>query len=84
MAINKAGVHFLHSKTHETLISYPFSEVISTRRFKSETNVNYLDMKCGDLMVQKITRIETDQGTDISALTGQYINIFSRMQQRGK
>ena len=44
----------------ETLISYPMSEMISTRRFRSEKGVNYLDIKCGNLMVQKVTRVETD------------------------
>ena len=45
----------------ETLVTYPFTEVISTRRFRADNNTNFLDMKCGNLMVQKITRVETDQ-----------------------
>ena len=45
----------------ETLLQHPFSEILSTRRYRSDYNVNYLDMKIGDLMVQSILRIETDQ-----------------------
>ncbi|KFM71857.1 hypothetical protein X975_15958, partial [Stegodyphus mimosarum] len=32
-------------------------------------------MKCGNLMVQKITRIQTDQAHEVSRLIRQYINI---------
>lgn len=43
------------------MLHYSFSEVLSTRRYRSDSNQNYLDMKLGNLMVQKIVRIETDQ-----------------------
>lgn len=45
----------------EKVWKHPFSEVISTRKVRSEDGTLYLDMKCGNLMVQKITRIQTDQ-----------------------
>lgn len=45
----------------ETILQYSFSEVLSTRQYRSESNQHYLDMKLGNLMVQKIVRIETDQ-----------------------
>lgn len=45
----------------ETTWKYPFSEVISTRKVRAEDGTLFLDMKCGNLMVQKITRIQTDQ-----------------------
>ena len=32
-------------------------------------------------MVQKVTRIETDQGNEISILIGQYIDIINRCQE---
>ena len=58
---------------------YPFTEVISTRKVKSEDGILYLDMKCGNLMQQKITRIQTDQAHEISRLIRQYITIEQRM-----
>merc|ERR1712071_621364 len=50
LALNKNGVHFLDVMTHETLLHYPFAEVISTRKVKSEDGILFLDMKCGNLM----------------------------------
>ena len=32
LALNKHGVHFLDLITHETILHYPFTEVISTRQ----------------------------------------------------
>ena len=61
MALNKNGVSFLDQVTHETLIHYPFTEVISTRKVQIEDGTLFLDMKCGNLMQQRITRIQTDQ-----------------------
>ncbi|XP_046854905.1 myosin-VIIa-like [Xenia sp. Carnegie-2017] len=60
IAINKNGVHFLDFQTKETLLSFSYNEVISTRLLISgERRRQYLDLKCGNLMVQKMTRIET-------------------------
>ncbi|GAB6020238.1 Unconventional myosin-XV [Chamberlinius hualienensis] len=78
MALNRNGVHFLDVITHETLQCYPFSEVISTRKVRAEDGTLFLDMKCGNLMVQKITRIQTDQAHEISRLIRQYITIEQR------
>ncbi|GFR33878.1 unconventional myosin-XV, partial [Trichonephila clavata] len=75
LALNKEGVHFLEVVTHETTWKYPFSEVISTRKVRAEDGTLFLDMKCGNLMVQKITRIQTDQAHEVSRLIRQYINI---------
>lgn len=75
LALNREGIHFLDVVTHESVWMYPFSEVISTRKVRAEDGTLYLDMKCGNLMVQKITRIQTDQAHEISRLVRQYINI---------
>ncbi|KAH9502357.1 hypothetical protein Btru_073529 [Bulinus truncatus] len=81
LAVNYEGISFLRKDTHETIRSYSFGEILSTRRYKSDTNINYLDMKLGDLMVQQILRIETDQGSDISDLIGQYMQVQFRLFQ---
>lgn len=61
LAVNCKGISFLRKNSHETIMEHPFSEILSTRRYHSDNNVNYLDMKLGNLMVQQILRIETDQ-----------------------
>ncbi|XP_046399408.1 unconventional myosin-XV isoform X2 [Ischnura elegans] len=81
LALNRNGVHFIDLVTHETLLHYPFAEVISTRKVKSEEGALFLDMKCGNLMQQRITRLQTDQAHEISRLIRQYITMEQR--QRG-
>ena len=75
LALNKHGVHFLDLITHETILHYPFTEVISTRQMETEEGILYLDMKCGNLMQQRISRIQTDQAVEIARLIKQYITI---------
>ncbi|XP_062594386.1 unconventional myosin-XV-like isoform X8 [Saccostrea cucullata] len=82
LAVNKRGIHFLSLETHETFLDYSFSEVLSTRRYRSDSGDNFLDMKLGNLMVQKIVRIETNQGSDISNLIGQYMQVINRHKKR--
>ncbi|KAK6623915.1 hypothetical protein RUM44_010771 [Polyplax serrata] len=79
LALNRNGVHFIDLITHETLLHYPFSEVISTRKVKSEDGTLFLDMKCGNLMQQRITRLQTDQAHEISRLIRQYITMQQKM-----
>lgn len=80
LALNKNGVSFLDLITHETLLHYPFTEVISTRRVQTDDGTLFLDMKCGNLMQQRITRIQTEQANEIARLIKQYITIDQRMK----
>ena len=66
--------------THETLLHYPFTEVISTRKVQTDDGTLFLDMKCGNLMQQRITRIQTEQANEIARLIKQYITIDQRMK----
>ncbi|XP_025836405.1 unconventional myosin-XV [Agrilus planipennis] len=75
LALNKNGVHFLDMATHETVHHWPFAEVISTRKVRSEDGALFLDMKCGNLLQQKVTRLQTEQAHEISRLVRQYINL---------
>lgn len=43
----------------ETLVTYSFGEIVSTRKLRSNSGRQYLDLKCGNLMVVKVTRCET-------------------------
>ncbi|XP_076459661.1 unconventional myosin-XV-like isoform X2 [Babylonia areolata] len=84
LAVNRKGISFLHRDTHEIILAHPFSEILSTRRYRSDSGGNYLDMKIGNLMVQKILRIETDQGSDISNLIGQYMQVINRRHKHSE
>ncbi|XP_044008895.1 unconventional myosin-XV [Aphidius gifuensis] len=78
LALNRHGVHFIDLISHVTLYHYAYSEVISTRKVKSEEGSLYLDMKCGNLMQQRITRLQTEQAHEISRLIRQYITMEQR------
>jgi myosin-15 len=61
---------------------YPYCEVISTRKIISKEGPLFLDMKCGNLRQQRVTRIQTDQAHEIFRLVRQYITIQQRIQQQ--
>lgn len=42
---------------------YAYIDIISTRKVRAEDGTLFLDMKCGNLMQQKVTRIQTDQAS---------------------
>lgn len=75
LALNRGGVHFLDMVTHETIQHWPFAEVISTRKVRSEDGALFLDMKCGNLLQQRVTRLQTEQAHEISRLVRQYITL---------
>ncbi|KAJ8922959.1 hypothetical protein NQ315_001505 [Exocentrus adspersus] len=75
LALNRGGVHFLDMNTHEPVHHWPFAEVISTRKVRSEDGALFLDMKCGNLLQQRVTRLQTEQAHEISRLVRQYINL---------
>jgi hypothetical protein len=62
----------------ETLIFYPFAEIISTRKSKAGDGPMLLDLKVGNLMQQKVTSIQTDQAHEIARLIRQYVAIERR------
>ena len=54
--------------------------MISTRKVQTEDGTLFLDMKCGNLMQQRITRIQTEQANEIARLIRQYITIDQRIR----
>ncbi|KAL9872077.1 unconventional myosin-XV [Glossina fuscipes] len=83
LALNRRGVLFLDPNTHETLQHWPFMEVISTRKVRSENGALFLDMKVGNLMQQRVIRVQTEQAHEISRLVRQYITM-AQISQRDK
>nr|CAH7758735.1 unnamed protein product [Callosobruchus chinensis] len=84
LALNRNGVHFLDMVTHETIHHWPFTEVISTRKVRSEDGALFLDMKCGNLLQQRVTRLQTEQAHEISRLVRQYINLEQENLMRNR
>jgi myosin XV len=78
IAINKTGILFLLKESHETILTFSFNEIISTRRYRGENNSQFVDLKYGNLMQYKVIRIESDQGNEMTTLIGQYINLLKK------
>ncbi|XP_066291103.1 unconventional myosin-XV-like isoform X2 [Branchiostoma lanceolatum] len=75
IAINKSGIHFL-PESHVPVVSYDFSNLVSTRKLRTKDGVGYLDIKLGNMLSQRVIRLETEQGGEISSLIQQYISII--------
>ncbi|XP_071964019.1 unconventional myosin-XV-like [Antedon mediterranea] len=73
LAVSNYGIFLLDKKTKDCILKHPFTEIVSTRRLRSAQNKWFVDVKCGNLMVQKVTRLETEQGSEITTLISQYI-----------
>ncbi|XP_043245680.1 serine/arginine repetitive matrix protein 2-like isoform X1 [Amphibalanus amphitrite] len=78
LAVNSSGLHLLDTVTHETQSQYPFSEVLSTRRVRSDAGDLYIDVKVGTPKQAKVIRMQTENAAEIARLIRQY----SAAQQR--
>lgn len=77
LAIGRSGISFLDVRTKEKILSYSFNEIVSTRRLGSRaTGKHFVDLKLGNLMVQRVTRCETRQGTEVTAIIASYITAY--------
>ncbi|KPI93119.1 Myosin-XV [Papilio xuthus] len=73
LALNRRGVHLLHPATHETDTHWPYAELISTRKVRSEDGTLFLDVKCGSLLQQRVTRLQAEQAHEVARLVRQYV-----------
>lgn len=44
---------------------FAYIDIISTRKVRAEDGTLFLDMKCGNLLRQSVTRIQTDQVSEL-------------------
>ena len=67
----------------DTMLSYSFKEVVSTRQLGSKnTNKHFVDLKLGNLMVQRVTRCETRQGMEICSIISAYLAAYVERQHQ--
>ena len=83
LCINKKGLTFLHPKSRAKMLSYSFNEVISTRRLGSrESGKHFVDLKLGNLMVQRVTRCTTRQGAEITTVISSYVSAYVEQEHQ--
>ena len=59
------------------MLTYSFKEIVSTRQLGSKhNNKHFVDLKLGNLMVQRVTRCETRQGMEICSIISAYLSAF--------
>ncbi|KAM8960363.1 unconventional myosin-XV [Pelodytes ibericus] len=67
LAVNQNGLNFLNKETHELVVTFPLKEIQSTRtqRPASGFSYPYVDITVGDMMSQRVTQLQLEQGLEL-------------------
>ncbi|XP_062295315.1 unconventional myosin-XV [Scomber scombrus] len=85
LAVNLNGLHFLHKDTHEAMVRFPLKEVQSTRtqRPTSGSSYPYVEIMIGDLLNQRITQLQLEQGLELCRVIAMHMeNMLSVREKR--
>ncbi|XP_042293750.1 unconventional myosin-XV [Sceloporus undulatus] len=67
LAVNQNGLNFLDKETHEPIVTFSLKEIQSTRtqRPSAGSSYPYVEIMLGDLMSQRITQLQLEQGLEL-------------------
>ncbi|XP_077940214.1 unconventional myosin-XV isoform X2 [Gasterosteus aculeatus] len=85
LAVNLNGLHFLNKDTHEAIVRFPLKEVQSTRtqRPTSGSSYPYVEIMIGDLLNQRITQLQLEQGLELCRVIAMHVeNMLSVREKR--
>nr|XP_046271328.1 unconventional myosin-XV isoform X3 [Scatophagus argus] len=85
LAVNLNGLHFLNKDTHEAMARFPLKEVQSTRtqRPTSGSSYPYVEIMIGDLLNQRITQLQLEQGLELCRVIAMHMeNMLSVREKR--
>ncbi|XP_041868353.1 unconventional myosin-XV [Melanotaenia boesemani] len=85
LAVNLNGLHFLNKDTHEAMVRFPLKEVQSTRtqRPTSGSSYPYVEIMIGDLLNQRITQLQLEQGLELCRVIAMHMeNMLSLREKR--
>ncbi|KAM9844223.1 unconventional myosin-XV [Aulostomus maculatus] len=85
LAVNLNGLHFLNKDTHEAMVRFPLKEVQSTRtqRPTSGSSYPYVEVMIGDLLDQRITQLQLEQGLELCRVIAMHMeNMLSVREKR--
>ncbi|XP_077396049.1 unconventional myosin-XV isoform X2 [Festucalex cinctus] len=85
LAVNLNGLHFLHKDTHDAMLRFPLKEVQSTRtqRPTSGSSYPYVEITIGDLLNQRITQLQLEQGLELCRVVAMHMeNMLSAREKR--
>ncbi|XP_026180323.1 unconventional myosin-XV [Mastacembelus armatus] len=85
LAVNLNGLHFLNKDSHEAMVRFPLKEVQSTRtqRPTSGSSYPYVEIMIGDLLNQRITQLQLEQGLELCRVIAMHMeNMLSVREKR--
>ncbi|KAJ8345179.1 hypothetical protein SKAU_G00293720 [Synaphobranchus kaupii] len=85
LAVNLNGLNFLSKETHEVMVKFPLKEVQSTRtqRPTSGSSFPYVEIMLGDLLSQRITQLQLEQGLELCRVIAMHMeNMLSVREKR--
>ncbi|KAG9343031.1 hypothetical protein JZ751_015249 [Albula glossodonta] len=85
LAVNQNGLNFLNRDTHEVMVKFPLKEVQSTRtqRPTAGSSFPYVEIMVGDLMSQRITQLQLEQGLELCRVIAMHMdNLLSVREKR--
>ncbi|XP_026210607.1 unconventional myosin-XV [Anabas testudineus] len=85
LAVNLNGLQFLNKDTHETMVRFPLKEIQSTRtqRPTSGSSYPYVEIMIGDLLNQRITQLQLEQGLELCRVIAMHMeNMVSVREKR--
>nr|XP_014344251.1 PREDICTED: unconventional myosin-XV [Latimeria chalumnae] len=85
LAINQNGLNFLNKDSHELTVKFPLKEVQSTctQRPTAGSSYPYVEIMLGDLMSQRITQLQLEQGLELCRVIAMHVeNLLSVREKR--
>ncbi|XP_030067877.1 unconventional myosin-XV [Microcaecilia unicolor] len=84
LAVNQNGLHFLHKETHELIVRFPLKEIQATRtqRPTAGSSYPYVVIMLGDLMSQRITQLQLEQGLELCRVIATHMENLLHMREK--
>ncbi|KAG7460008.1 hypothetical protein MATL_G00216600 [Megalops atlanticus] len=84
LAVNQNGLNFLNRDTHEMMVKFPLKEVQSTRtqRPTAGSSFPYVEIMLGDLMSQRITQLQLEQGLELCRVIAMHMETMLSVREK--
>nr|XP_056722193.1 unconventional myosin-XV [Euleptes europaea] len=85
LAVNQNGLNFLNKETHEPVAIFSLKEIQSTRtqRPSAGSSYPYVEIMLGDLMSQKVTQLQLEQGLELCRVIATHMeNLLHAREKR--
>ncbi|XP_074867214.1 unconventional myosin-XV [Carettochelys insculpta] len=75
LAVNQNGLNFLNKDTHEPSATFALREIqsVRTQRPTAGSSYPYVELMLGDLMSQRVTQLQLEQGLELCRVIGTHV-----------